>query len=633
VRKILADYLKTDIGGLRAMAKEGKITTEIMVKAFAGAAGQIDAEFAKMQPTISQAMTDLRTVFGKLLSDSNKSAEGTKSVAAEIRKLAETIDTNRNGIIELFAQIISLATKAATAVGNIGQSMQGWAAVNRGDLNFFKFATMGAKELQEWLAKNNTEVKRLENELTRKQEQLGYAESLKTGAGTPQLKAIYAKRIAELQIEITTLQAALNAAGQPKTTAPTGGGSLGTSPTKPSEEAKKQADAIKKVIENLKFERDQMLRNDREQAIANALKQAGVDINSKYGQQIAQLAGKNFDLAQETKLAKEESEAYVKAAGEWEKEKQAAIDAIDKEIESLKEEAETFGKTAKEVSLYKLSLQGATPEQLKLAEALLETIERQERLQSIYGGLSTAQDEYNKTVKDLAIAYADLSIPLEEYVRLMGIAQEKLADATKDQKDELTDLQKAIDGWGKDSAQAIADFAIDGKASFSDMANSIIKDILKMIIYQQMMEPLFTSLGKSAGSGTFFGNLFGGGKARGGPVSGGRMYEVNERGTPELLSVGNRHFLMMAGQSGHVAAAKNIERSGGGSGGAGANVTVNVTNNAGAEVSTQARETSSGIELDVLIDKAVASKLGQFGSSSNKVMRQNFNTSQRLISR
>ena len=30
------------------------------------------------------------------------------------------------------------------------------------------------------------------------------------------------------------------------------------------------------------------------------------------------------------------------------------------------------------------------------------------------------------------------------------------------------------------------------------------------------------------------------------------MYEVNERGIPELLSIGNRQFLMMAGRGGSV---------------------------------------------------------------------------------
>jgi hypothetical protein len=42
------------------------------------------------------------------------------------------------------------------------------------------------------------------------------------------------------------------------------------------------------------------------------------------------------------------------------------------------------------------------------------------------------------------------------------------------------------------------------------------------------------------------------GRAEGGVVSGGGLYEVNEGGVPELLNVGGRTYLMMGSQSGMV---------------------------------------------------------------------------------
>jgi hypothetical protein len=333
-------------------------------------------------------------------------------------------------------------------------------------------------------------------------------------------------------------------------------------------------------------------------------------------------------------LSKELDTIYLLADADAERKK--IQDAIIGQMDSIKEQAATYGMSATQATLYKLAVQGASEEQLALAESFLTTIERQERLQNLYSGLSTAQDEYNKTVKDLAAAYADLSIPLEEYIRLLGIAQQKLDGSLKEQKDNLGDLKSAVEGWARSSADAIVDFALTGKTSFTDMAQSIIADILKMIIYQKMFSPWVTqAFGGEAGAGSWLGNLFGGGKATGGPVSGGKMYEVNERGTPELLSVGNRHFLMMAGQSGHVTAAKNIEKSGSGSGrGRSGDVNVTIINNAGAEIGTNSKQNASGgIDLEVIVDTLMAQKLGQFGSSSNKVMRQNFNTSQRLVSR
>ena len=72
------------------------------------------------------------------------------------------------------------------------------------------------------------------------------------------------------------------------------------------------------------------------------------------------------------------------------------------------------------------------------------------------------------------------------------------------------------------------------------------------------------------------GSLLGisGGRANGGGVGAGKMYEVNERGDPELLNVGNKQLLMMAGQSGTVSPLSSgqvnvaqVPRGGGGSGG------------------------------------------------------------------
>ena len=67
--------------------------------------------------------------------------------------------------------------------------------------------------------------------------------------------------------------------------------------------------------------------------------------------------------------------------------------------------------------------------------------------------------------------------------------------------------------------------------------------------------------------------------------------------------------------------------------GGGNNVEINVINNAGAEVSTKTKEANGGLQIDVMIDQAVAKKMGQFGSASNKMLRQNYNARERLVNR
>jgi hypothetical protein len=63
----------------------------------------------------------------------------------------------------------------------------------------------------------------------------------------------------------------------------------------------RQLEQIQKTIESLQFESDQLTRTDREQAIYNALKQAGIDTNSEFSAQVSQLAGHLYDEQQAIK--------------------------------------------------------------------------------------------------------------------------------------------------------------------------------------------------------------------------------------------------------------------------------------------------------------------------------------------
>lgn len=61
-------------------------------------------------------------------------------------------------------------------------------------------------------------------------------------------------------------------------------------------DARRQQEAVDKVIQSLQFQEGQLGRTAREQAIYNSVNQVGVDINSKAGQKIADAAGQLFDL-------------------------------------------------------------------------------------------------------------------------------------------------------------------------------------------------------------------------------------------------------------------------------------------------------------------------------------------------
>lgn len=88
--------------------------------------------------------------------------------------------------------------------------------------------------------------------------------------------------------------------------------------------------------------------------------------------------------------------------------------------------------------------------------------------------------------KNLLAAYYETAG--EETMRLVA-AQQELRSAGKDT---FADLTKAVEGWGNRAADTFADFVVDGKASFGDLINSMLKDIVRLQA-KQVLDPITKS--------------------------------------------------------------------------------------------------------------------------------------------
>jgi hypothetical protein len=297
--------------------------------------------------------------------------------------------------------------------------------------------------------------------------------------------------------------------------------------------------------------------------------------------------------------------ARVKAAED-------AVEAIEKQIAALELQRETFGMTTREATLYQIGLmQGVTPAQIELADAILTTIEAQEKqkditdkAQTVFDSTRTKQERYAETVKELRELVDKGAISFDTYSRAVLKAGEALEEMGDKGKEKFDELKQAIEGWGRDSADAIVKFVMTGKMSFKDLVDSMIADLLRMIVYQKVTSPLFAMLNAGlaalgAGAGAFAGQGSGtvgsmptpgtylGGRASGGPVYPGQTYLVGEEG-PELLRMGSR--------TGNVI--PNDALGGGGS----FEQTVHIHNATGSGVSTSTSQ--DGRTLEIYIEEA-----------------------------
>jgi lambda family phage tail tape measure protein len=200
----------------------------------------------------------------------------------------------------------------------------------------------------------------------------------------------------------------------------------------------------------------------------------------------------------------------------------------------------------------------------------------------------------------------------QQKIEAAAIAQAEIADLQASEMEEWNRLFEFMeDGFNG----ALASMLLDGEFTFKALADSFLREFLKIGI-AKTTAGIFGSLGGLFGSfGALSAGLAGGGApdtgqigplrldgsfANGGPVGGGPIL-VGERG-PEVF---------LPGVSGFVANNQSLNKMGGGGGGG---VSVTVINNTGKETSTTERDGPGGSrEIEVMVGKAISKNISRGG--------------------
>lgn len=258
-----------------------------------------------------------------------------------------------------------------------------------------------------------------------------------------------------------------------------------------------------------------------------------------------------------------------------------SIEGSLKTLDGIWTEAETKARTRSQPDAPPLSspLRTAAEDAKKRAKEIDAAAKAAEKAQQAIMAEGQRVFEQTRTpAEQLAAEYDRLNRLLEKgaidwdtYGRAVMDAQDKLmplstegkkAEAQINQIAETTsNVDMVITNAFQGMADAVADFALGGKASFGDMVNAMIRDLIRLEI-QTTMTSAFKSIGGLSGIGNMFGTLLGvtygtdafsqqsrmlaaqdiglaGARANGGMVSPGAAYLVGEHG-PEILKMGNQ---------------------------------------------------------------------------------------------
>lgn len=274
---------------------------------------------------------------------------------------------------------------------------------------------------------------------------------------------------------------------------------------------------------------------------------------------------------------------------------------------------------ANDAAQFQIAMLGKeTLEVAKLTAARQIQLDLEERIR-----LLKLQDPTVSTAK----AIADAAIQTSKATSLIELAYEKqrtgafgASEALRKYQVDATNMASQVESVMANSFKGMEDalvkFVTTGKLSFTDLANSIVADITRVILKQMIMN----SIGGGSGGAGFLSSLVGSGMgamfgtsgtaavassmpgdslsnmmsltggfgtvplASGGIANANGLYQVNERG-PEMFSSNGKQYLMVGSQGGLVAQT--------GASGQSVSVVNNFTLNAPADRRTQSQIASS----------------------------------------
>ncbi len=148
-------------------------------------------------------------------------------------------------------------------------------------------------------------------------------------------------------------------------------------------------------------------------------------------------------------------------------------------------------------------------------------------IKKIFEDTRTPLENYTERIQNLQTILGKGLIDPDTFSRAVGLANKELTSFTEKGKSDIDILTDAINGFGNEFTSTLTEAFMTGKLNFTDMVNSIQRDIIRMMIKKNITDPSVSFL-----TDLFKG--FGGARALGGPVSSNTPYMVGERG-PELF--------------------------------------------------------------------------------------------------
>lgn len=344
----------------------------------------------------------------------------------------------------------------------------------------------------------------------------------------------------------------------------------------------------------------------REAAILAAQQQLGTVATKQQAQSAGELAGKLYDVAQATKIAKEQEQKRKESSQNFTSIRGQAspVAGVDNQFQQQMEQLNQYA------TLY--------PQKIAEVEAVRATIEQQYREQRI-AAMWEEWAQQNAATQAAAAAFDGLANSASN--ALTGIITGSMSSSEALSSIGSTILNDVINTFvqmgiqqaksaimgasvqqatiAATTATQVGALATTTAASTASAGTTMAAWLPAALVASVGSFGAAAIIGGAALVGAFaLSKTLAGGRKNGGPVSAGSMYQVGEGGMPEIYKASNGSQYMIPGDNGSVISNKDLRGSGGG--------TLQVVNNvynyaSGVNVDTRSSQNGGQMVTDIII--------------------------------
>ncbi|HBW0103429.1 TPA: tape measure protein [Klebsiella aerogenes] len=548
----IAAGMGVSIGELRQLMLDGKLSAEDALNAIQKQTGSVNAEFEKLPRTLSQANTALTNSFLSMIDSVNQATGASSGMVAVIDSLTAALDRLAGKAISADAQIADLNstaemfTRRARTWSWLG--LDGWEAQNKALAGLSNKAAMLVGDLA------------------------AVSKASQTAANTKPI---------EIKTTVTT------AGSKSK-----GGASAAQ---KEAEQYAKAQDSINEKLESLRQESvlaaGSTSQLTREQQLLRAEMSLGADATDEQRQKARDYKAQALDTAE-----------ALKKQAQAERDKQAA----QSNFSNLQSQASPVAGVESQFQQQMEQLnQYATlyPQKIAEVEAVRASIEeqyRQKRLEAQwqelsqmnigFGMLTSAVDAFGGNASNVITGLITGTMSAQDAMRSLG----------------NTMLNSVVNALVQVGVEALKNFIIGQTLGAAATAAGVTQAatlsaawappaaLASLASFGANSIPAMAGIVSTVGLAQ--GLALTGMRYNGGPVNADGLYQVGERGKPEIYQASTGKQYMIPGDNGRVISNKEMNAGGGGG------VVINIQNYSSSSVDAQAgTDDNGGVTVDVIV--------------------------------